>query len=188
MGRTFETLKKTKLLGTVITNDLKWEENTKCIIRKANNRMELLRRVSAFSPSDEDMKTLYILFIRSLLEQSAPVWHSSLTEQDSAALERVQKSAVRIILGNRYVGYKKSLQKLDLQSLNDRREELCLIFAKKCLKNPKLKHMFPLNVKSHKMETRKNEKYKIQYANTERFRKSPIIYMQHLLNQDEDLK
>ena len=92
--------------------------------------MELLRRVSVFSPSDEDMKHLYILFIRSLLEQSAPVWHSSLTEQDSAALERVQKSAVRIILGNRYVGYKKSLQKLDLQSLNDRREEL--IFAKKC--------------------------------------------------------
>ena len=88
--------------------------------------MELLRRVSAFSPSDEDMKTLYILFIRSLLEQSAPVWHSSLTEQDSAAIERVQKSAVRIILGNRYVGYKKSLQKLDLQSLNDRREELWL--------------------------------------------------------------
>ena len=150
--------------------------------------MELLRRVSAFSPSDEDMKTIYILFIRSLLEQSAPVWHSSLTEQDSTALERVQKSAVRIILGNRYLGYKKSLQKLDLQTLNERREELCLNFAQKCLKNIKTKHMFPINVKSHHMATRKNEKYKIEHANTERFRKSSIIYMQHLLNQDEDLK
>ena len=183
-----ETLEKTKLLGTVITDDLKWEENTKHLIKRANARMELLRRVSAFSPSDEDMKTIYILFIRSLLEQSATVWHSSLTEQDSAELERVQKSAVRIILGNRYVGYKKSLQKLGLLSLNERREELCLNFARKCLKNPRTEHMFPLNVKSHQMTTRKNEKYKVQYANTERFRKSSIIYMQHLLNQNEDLK
>ena len=150
--------------------------------------MELLRRISAFSPSDEDMKNIYILFIRSLLEQSAPVWHSSLTQQDSAALERVQKSAVRIILGNRYVGYKKSLEKLNLENLYDRREELCLNFAKQCLKNPKTQNMFPLNVKSHHMPTRKNEKFKVQYANTERFRKSSIIYMQNLLNQHEEFK
>ena len=88
--------------------------------------MELLRTISTFSPSDEDMKNIYILFIRSLLEQSAPVWHSSLTQQDSAALERVQKSAVRIILGNSYVGYKKSLKKssiIYMQNLLNQHEE-----------------------------------------------------------------
>ena len=121
-----ETLKKTKLLGTIIIDDLRWEENTKNIVRKANARMELLRTISTFSPSDEDMKNIYILFIRSLLEQSAPVWHSSLTQQDSAALERVQKSAVRIILGNSYVGYKKSLKKssiIYMQNLLNQHEE-----------------------------------------------------------------
>ena len=146
--------------------------------------MELLRRISKFSPSDEDMKNVYILFIRSLLEQSAPVWHSSLTEQDSASLERVQKSAVKLILGNRYIGYKKSLQKLDLQILSERRQELCLNFAKKCVKNPKTSHMFPMNIKKHQIQTRIPENFKVQYANTERFRKSSIIYMQHLLNED----
>ena len=40
-----ETLKKTKLLGTIITDDLRWEENTKNIVRKANARMELLRTI-----------------------------------------------------------------------------------------------------------------------------------------------
>ena len=82
----------------------------------------------------------------------------------------------------------KFLQKPGLLSLNERRDELCLNFAKECLKNPGTEHMFPLNVKSHQMTTRNNEKYKVQYANTERFRKSSIIYMQHLLNQNEDLK
>ena len=42
--------------------------------------------------------------------------------------------------------------------------------------------MFQVNKKDHKMETRRPDKYEVQHANTERFRKSSIIYMQHLLN------
>ena len=45
--------------------------------------------------------------------------------------------------------------------------------------------MFPINKKMHTMETRKQEKYKVEHANTERLRKSAIIYMQNLLNQNE---
>ena len=33
------------------------------------------------------------------------------------------------------------------------------------------------------METRKSEKYKVQHANTERLKKSAVIYMQNLLNE-----
>ena len=51
------------------------------------------------------------------LEQSAVVWHSSLTEENCADLERVQKSALKVILGANYIGYKKALIKLDLKSL-----------------------------------------------------------------------
>ena len=172
-------------MGTILSDDLRWDLNTKNIVKKANARMKLLRRVASFGVSVEDRKTIYFLFIRSLLEQSATVWHSSLTEENSADLERVQKSAVKIILGEKYVGYKKSLLKLDMENLFDRRKELCLNFAQKCVKNPKTKHMFPENVKKHHMETRMPEKYEVQHANTERFRKSSIIYMQHLLNESE---
>ena len=69
--------------------------------------MQLLREVARFSPPIDDLKTIYFLFVRSLLEQSATVWHSGLTEENSNDLERIQKSAVRIILGDGYVGYKK---------------------------------------------------------------------------------
>jgi hypothetical protein len=40
--------------------------------------MELVRRVASFGTPVEDLKTIYILFVRSILEQSATVWHSSL--------------------------------------------------------------------------------------------------------------
>ena len=45
--------------------------------------------------------------------------------------------------------------------------------------------MFPKNAKSHKMNTRNNELYEVYHANTGRFQDSSIIYMQNLLNEDE---
>ena len=147
--------------------------------------MELLRRVASFGTPAEDLKIIYTLFIRSLLEQSATVWHSSLTQENITDLERVQKTAVKVILQDNYKGYKQGLAQLNIETLEERREELCLNFAKKCTKNEKMKHMFPLNDKTHSMDTRNDEKYKVQFANTDRLKNSAIVYMQNLLNENE---
>ena len=176
-GEDVEELESTKLLGTIISNDLSWDLNTKNIVNKANARMELVRKVAGFGASKDDLKNIYILFVRSLLEQSSSVWHSSLTIENSDDLERIQKSAVRIIMGENYISYNQSLIKLDIESLKDRRESLCLNFAQKCTKNPRTKYMFPNNKNMHTMETRKREKYKVDHANTER--------LKILLNQNE---
>ena len=68
---------------------------------------------------------------------------------------KLQKSALKIILGDRYRSYKNALCIRDIETLNDRRQNLCLNFALKTLKHPKMKKMFPLNDKSHNMGTRK---------------------------------
>ena len=49
-----------------------------------------------------------------------------------------------------------------------------------------MKKMFPLKDKHHDMQTRQPEKYVVQHANTERLKKSSIIYMQNLLNIHEN--
>ena len=74
---------------------------------------------------------------------------------------------------------------MDLESLDDRRTKLCLNFALKSLRNPKTKHVFPLNFKTHGMNMRNSEKFKVQHANNERLKKSGIIFMQNLLNKYE---
>ena len=109
-----EIIDSTKLLGTVISNDLKWDLNTAQIVKKANARMALLRKVASFGPPIEDLKDIYILFIRSILEQSAVLWHSSLTNENKLDLERVQKSAIRIILGERYIDHKQGPARLNI--------------------------------------------------------------------------
>ena len=135
-----EVIDSTRLLGTIITSDLRWDQNTAHLVQKANSRMELLRKIASFGASKDDMKQIYFSFVRSQLEQSAVVWHSSLSEENKADLERVQKSAVKIILGGQYNGYRKSLEHLE-------REKLCLKFAKRCLRNEKTRKMFPANSK-----------------------------------------
>ena len=50
-------------------------------------------------------------------------------------LERVQKAAIRLILGEKYENYEDGLLRTNLESLKERREKLCKTFAIKCIKN-----------------------------------------------------
>ena len=145
--------------------------------------MQLLNKAAKFTTKIQDLKKIYISYVRSILEQSSVVWHSSLTLKNKNDLERVQKVAVRIILGNHYINYKDGLSTLKIQNLFKRREEICLNFAKKCLKNEKLKNIFPKKLKSHKMTQRKTNTFKIKKTNKKRYQQSAIPYMTKLLNK-----
>ena len=99
-------------------------------------------------------------------------------------LERVKKAAIKVILGSNYTTYKEGLKILKIQSLDDRRKTLCLKFAKKCLKNEKVKNMLPINEQKYRIETRKRNKFKIFKSNTNRYDKSAVPYMRRILNED----
>ena len=150
--------------------------------------MQLIRKLSGFGAPMGDLKIVYMTYIRSLCEQSSSVWHSSLTLENEEDLERIQKVAFKIILKNRYTDYQNALNILELQTLKERREELCLKFAQKCLSNPKMKVLFPPNNRTHDMKPRSLEHFQILFANTERLKRSPIIYMQTLLNKETERK
>ena len=81
------------------------------------------------------------------------------------------------------MSYDNALKVLRLQSLKERREELCLKFAKKCLIVPKLQSMFPRSHNSHDMDKRRPEYFRVKRGLTERLRRSSIPYMQRLLNK-----
>ena len=131
------------------------------IVKKANKRMLILRKISSFGASYNDLKTIYIAYIRSILEQSCTVWNSGLTEENARDIERVQKSALKLILAEKYQNYENALNILELETLEDRRKNLCLEFAKKCLKNEKMKSLLGENEKIHEMKTRKRENLKL---------------------------
>ena len=101
------------------------------------------------------------------------MWHSSITEEEINNLVRVQRVACNVILKDSYEDYEQALKSLNLKKLSERRQDLCLRFAKKCLKVDKTKGMFPLN-ESNQLNNRYNEKYHVQHATTGRLKNSAL--------------
>ena len=54
-----EIVNEVKLLGVVITSDLKWHRNTEEIVKKANKRMLLLNKASKFTSQITDLTKIY---------------------------------------------------------------------------------------------------------------------------------
>ena len=59
------------------------------------------------------------------MEYCCTVWHSSLSKTNENDIERVQKSAVKLILKEKYENYESALKLLNLDTLFKRREKLC---------------------------------------------------------------
>ena len=90
----------------------------------------MLRRLKGLGAGPDELLDLYVKQIRCLLEMAAPVWHGSLTLVEKADIERVQKAALRLILGDAYENYQNALEIANLETLDCRRDNLCLIFAR----------------------------------------------------------
>ena len=179
-----ETVRSKKLLGTIIEDNLKWNLEIERLIKAANKRMMLLHKVSKFTSRISDLKLIYNSKIRSLLETSCVVWHSSITLKQRAMLERLQKCAFRVILKNSYESYENALKVMNMETLDARREKLCMRFAKSCLRHDRMNSLFPIKT-SHSMIKRKTNKFIVNKAITERYKKSAIPYMQRMLNEEE---
>jgi hypothetical protein len=175
-----EQVKEANILGTIISDSLLWNENCARIVKKCNMRLQLLREVASFGTDVRMMKLIYIQIIRVILEGSCQVWHGSLTKKNRRDLERCQKLAMKIILPTQ--SYKTALLTLDLETLEERREKLTAKFSNFAKNHDKLKSLFRLNMKSHKMNTRNKQTF-LMNANTNRFMNSPIMKMQRLLNK-----
>ena len=106
---------------------------------------------------------------------------------DSNDIERVQKAAMRLIMGTRYQGYREALKEMSLDSLEERRQKMALKFVKKSLKQENFSRSFPLTFNNHLMKKRNPEKYAVNSAKTERYRRSAVPFLQRLLNEDYDL-
>ena len=110
MNENIEMVKETKLLGTIITDQITWDRNTEELTKKAFKRMQRLNATAGFTSKRKDLKDIYLTFVRSIVEQSAVVWHSGLSHRNKKDIERVQKAAVRVIMGKSYKNYNLSLR------------------------------------------------------------------------------
>ena len=173
----------TKLLGVWLTDDLSWSRNCKEICIKAYSRLSLLTKLKYVGVRIEDLLEVYTLYIRSVTEYCSVAFHPSLTLEQSQTLERIQKTCLRIILGDMYFSYDSALEMSGLQTLYSRREKRCLDFALKSIEHPRNKKMFPLNNRTNGHTFNTKEKFIVNWARTGKYQDSTIPYCQRLLNE-----
>ena len=84
-----EVVEKTRLLGIILTSDLRWEANTLFICTKAMAKMWLLRRMKTMKMDPQIIFDYYIKEIRVLGEQGVSIWNSGLTKGQANDIEKI---------------------------------------------------------------------------------------------------
>ena len=183
-----------KLLGVILSNDLKWSKNTTQICSKGNQRFYFLQKLKQFGLSKAELIHGWKTMIRPITEYAAPLWHSSLTDTDSNRLEKLQKRALGLILGTTYIdnkryytyghehlSYTAALEKTDLIPLDKRREILTSKFALDAFKSERHKDIFTKKV-FERAPGRNEPRVQEKQCYTGRYYKSAVPYMSRLLN------
>ena len=104
----------------------------------------------------------------------------NLARKLSGDIERIQKVAFKVILGDDYHDYNVACTLLETETLEMRRVKLCLKFARKDIK----KETTLFNVIPNPGRTRDKNRL-VHECNTKRFQNSSLPYLSILLNQQK---
>ena len=86
--------------------------------------------------------------------------------------------ALRIILGAEYPGYNDALVRLGIDTLEKRRKDICVNFARGIEQSDKFVNWLQKTARV----TKTSAKYFIPHVRTKAYQTSPLIYLTELLN------
>ncbi len=147
-----------------ISHNLSWKNHITTLVKKARQRLYHLRRLKDFKLPTKVQKNFYTCTIKNILTGNITAWFGNSTKQDRWALQRVVRSAERIIR-----------IEPDLESIYSKQ---CCTKARKIIKD--LSHpsngLFSL--------LRSGKRFRSLMTKTERMRKSLFAQAISVLNQD----
>ena len=144
-GTNLEVIYSLKLVGLVISSDLRWQTHIDYTVTRVNKVLWQLTRFKQLGAHRDNLITFYILKVRSILLFGAACYHSALTSDQSQKLEIQQKISLAIILGKDYTSFDQARSLVNLPELKLLRESVCLKWAEKAQSNLHHSHLFPRN-------------------------------------------
>lgn len=128
-------------LGVIFSNNLNFNKHIDYIISRAYSALGLIKRHSGEFHDPYTLRSLYVTYVRSVLEFAAVIWHP-FYRIHADRIESIQKQFLIYALRrlpspnrNSYVRepYRNRLLLLNLQSLDRRREIACAVFGRDVL-------------------------------------------------------
>ena len=193
-GNILHTVDEIRLLGLVVRSDLRWQGNTDQMCKKAYGRLWMIRNLKKLGVTKHDLLDVYYKQCRSILELAVPAWAPGLTSKECKQIERVQKTALAVILGESFKSYSQALKKLSAESLKCRRRNICLKFAIQAQKSERFSRWFAdsneqkPNFNTRHFGAKMKHTFKPVKTRTRRYLRSPLPYLTNLLNEHFDQK
>ena len=88
----------TKFLGVIVDNTLTFSNHVDYVISKCSQGLYLMRLLKQMGMDSDGLKTFYVANIRSVITYACPAWYNLVPDTDKIILERIQRSATRIVL------------------------------------------------------------------------------------------
>jgi len=173
-GQEIERVDDAKLLGVHISSNLSWNTHINAICSKAGQRVYVLYRLKHSGLHPNEIISVFISFVRPVLEYACQVWHTCINQEQTKKLESYQKRACKIAAP--HLTYLDALHHFKLTKLSERREIMCEKYFNSLLEpKHKLHHLLPVPKSSHH-NLRKSSTLPIPRARTERYKRSFLPY------------
>ena len=166
---------KMKILGIELDADCSFKSHIRTLRSRLRSKTWVLSRLRKRGLDCDKLVKVYKTLIRPSVEYLAPVWSSMITAEQAESLERQQIQALKNIYGPN-ISANKLRTRAGIDRLSERRRNLSLSFANKCLTNPRTAHWFverPLPIYS---------RYHEETVRMDRHRCSPLNHLRKLLN------
>ena len=109
-----------KHLGVYFSNDCSWHRHINYIKDKAWSRINIMRKLK-FKLDRKSLETIYLTFIRPILEYGDVVWNNC-TQYEKEELEKIQTESARIATGaTKLISLNALFREIQWESLQDRR-------------------------------------------------------------------
>ena len=161
---------RAKILGFTMSNRPGVHAHYESVIKRFRQRPWVLRHLRNLGFTQSELVRVYSTVVRLVAEYCVAAFHPQLTDEQEEGLERLQDHALKIIFGAALSARKLS-DAACIPTLRQRREELCLKFARK-VAGSRFSYWFP---KRQERTTRKNDTFKEFPARCARLYNSPLF-------------
>ena len=115
-----------KLLGLIVSSNLRWNDDIESLNKNASKRIYSVRLLKRACVAEQHLVTFYITCIRSILEYACPAWLYSTPKYLLEQLESIKRRTMRVIYPD--YSYREACLQADIPKVKERLEDLCKSF------------------------------------------------------------
>ena len=171
--------KSAKFLGVTVDSTLTFSQHVSQLLSKCNSQIFLMKQLKQMGMNSTGLLTFYKANLKPVISYACPTWYTFLAEKDRTELERLQKTATKIIFTD-IDCYEERMSQLHLPTVNSFLFSTAENYFSKISEDPSHPLFSRVRLNTFKTSSRKPVKYRTEKCRTEKRKKSFFqFFMKH---------